>query len=120
MKESVRLYNVVTVPRICYTADLWYTPTCPSKSDTFHAGPVGITRHLESLQHQAAISIMGAMKTAPGNAVIVHTNLTPMGLQLRESSTKAYLCFTSCLGSHPITKHILKTYRHQVKRHWTT
>ena len=119
MREAARLYSVVAVPKICYAADLWYTPVRSSKADTLHAGPVGITKHLESLQWQAAISITGAMRTAPGDATIVHAGLIPIGLHLRDYSNKAYLRLTSRPNSHPISKPILRACKQQVKRHRT-
>ena len=120
MREAAKLYNTVAVPRICYAADLWYTPVRSLKADMLHAGPVGITKHLKSLQRQAAISITGAMRTAPGNATIVHANLIPISLQLRDYSNRAYLCLASRPDSHLISKPILRACKQQVKRHRTT
>lgn len=119
MKEAVKLYNTVTVPKICYAADIWFTPSWSFKADSYHTGPVGITRHLKSVQRQVAISITGAMRTALGDTAIVHANITPIGLQLREFSAKAYLCLASQPSSHPVSKFIARTHKLQVTRHWT-
>jgi len=48
--EVLKLYNTVTVPRICYAADIWYKP--PDKQDdrVKRTGSVKLTRQLESIQ----------------------------------------------------------------------
>lgn len=119
MKEVHKLYNAVAVPKICYTADLWYTPSCSTKANTHHTGPIGITNHLKSIQRQAAISITGTMQTAPGDASVVHVNLTPISIQLKETGIRAYLCLASCPNHQPIAKLVARSHAHQVKHHRT-
>ena len=119
MKEARKLYNAVALPRICYAADIWFSPTRTTRASTHHAGPIGVTKRLEAIQRQAAISITGAMKTAPGDATIVHANLTPIGIQLKETGMRAYLRLASRPNHHPITKHTTRTRARQVKKHRT-
>ena len=90
--EARKLYNAVTAPQISYAADIWYHKrgadcTKPNPTDS---SPREITKRLESIQRQAAISITGAMRTTPGDAVIAHANITPIGILLREHQNKAY------------------------------
>ena len=119
MKEARKLYNAVAIPKICYAADLWYTPPRSTKANTNQTGPKGITKRLESIQRQAAISITGAMRTAPGDALVVHANLTPIGIQLRETGIRTFLCLASCPSHHPIAKLITRACMQQVKHHRT-
>ncbi len=92
MNEARKLYNVVAVPKITYAADLWFCSKKLSQTDRNPAdfGPTILTRRLELIQHQAAISITGGLCTSPGDALIVHANLTPIGMQLKETCLKTY------------------------------
>ena len=117
MKEAQKLYNAIAVPKICYAADIWFTPSGYTKADTHHTGPIGITSRLKSIQHQVAISITGAMQTAPGDTMIINANLTPIGIQLKDTSIRAYLQLASCPNHHPITRLITRTHTHQVRHH---
>ena len=92
MNEARKLYNAVAVPKITYTADLWFRPKnlCKADRELAEPGPCLLTKRLESIQCNAAISIMGAMRTSPGDTVIVHANLVPLGILLKEASLKSY------------------------------
>jgi hypothetical protein len=93
--KARRLYIAVAVPKICYAADLWFSPSRNCKANDQYTGPTKITKRLESIQRQAAISITGAMRTSPADATIAHANLTPIGIQLKQMGAKAYLCLAS-------------------------
>jgi hypothetical protein len=71
------------------------------------------------IQRQATISITGAMRTSPGDATIVHANLTPIAIHLKETGTKAILWLALWPDSHLIAKYIRKAHRCQTKRHKT-
>ena len=117
MIDARRLYNAVAVPRICYAADIWYHPRRANRTNTNPAssGPRNLTKRLESIQRQAAIAITGAMRSAPGDATIVHTGLTPMGSLLNEQRTKAYERLSAQPTYHPLHPPISRTARHPVK-----
>ena len=100
IKEARKLYKAVAIPKICYAADIWFTPSRSAKANSIHAGPIKITNRLKSIQRQAAISITGALRTTPGDATLAHANLTPIGLQLKDTGTKAYLRLASRASSH--------------------
>ena len=74
-----------------------------------------ITKRLEAIQRNAAISITGALRTAPGDATIVHANLTPIGILLRETSLKGYARLSTRPHVHPLTPLIARTYKLQPK-----
>ena len=76
-------------------------------------------KRLESIQRNAAISITGALQTAPGDATIVHANLTPIGTLLKETSLRGYARLSTRPHTHPITPLITRTHKQQPKRHTT-
>ena len=71
---------------------------------------------LESIQQNTAISITGALQTAPGDTTIVHTNLTPIRTLLKETSLRGYARLSTRPHTHPITPLIAWTHKQQPKR----
>ena len=123
MNEARKLYNAVAVPKISYAADLWFRPKNTHKKadkNPTESGPRMITKRLESIQRNAAISITDALRTSPGDAVIVHANLTPLGILLKEASLKSYARIASRPATHPISPFVLRTNKHQTKKHRTS
>jgi len=122
MNEARKLYNAVAVPKITYAADLWFRSKKSSQTNRNPAdfGPTLLTRRLESIQRQAAISITGGLRTSPGDALIVHANLTPIGTQLKETCLKTYARLATRPENHPIANAIRRTARTQVKTHRTS
>ena len=57
--EALRLYNAVAIPRISYASDVWYKPPTRRNPKSTLQGAVKLTKQLESIQRQAAISIIG-------------------------------------------------------------
>ena len=121
MNEARKLYNAVAVPKITYAADLWFRPQKVSRANRNPAGfgPALLTKRLESIQRQAAISITGGLRTSPGDALIVHANLVPIGAQLKEACLKTYARLASRPTDHPITHAMHRTAKYQVKQHRT-
>ena len=64
--------------------------------------------------------ITGALRTAPGDATIVHTNLTPIGILLKETSLKGYARLSTRPLTHPITPLIARTHKQLPKKHITS
>jgi hypothetical protein len=118
--EALQLYNAVAVPRICYAADIWYKPPIRKKPQGRQQGSVRLTRQLESIQRQAAISIIGTMRTTAGDTSIVHANMRPIAQQLKRISLKAYARLTTRPRNHPLYPAILKTSSHPVQHHKTS
>ena len=121
MNKARKLYNTVAVPKITYTADIWFCPKKAINSDKnpLGFGPLLLTKWLDSIQRQVAISITGALCTAPGDALIVHANLMPMGVLLKEACLKAYTWLLTHPVIHPINATLHWTAKLQVKMHCT-
>jgi len=122
MNEAHKLYNAVAVPKISYATDLWFCPKNAHKTDKNPAesGPHMITKQLESIQRNTAISITGMLHTSPGDAVIIHANLTPLGILLKEASLKSYAQIATRPNTHPIALLIIHMTKHQAKKHQTS
>jgi ribonuclease HI len=121
MNEARKLYNAVAVPKITYAADLWFRSKKSTHTDRNPPGfgPILLTRCLESIQRQAAISITGGLRTSPGDALIVHADLTPIGAQLKETCLKTYARLSTHPSTHPIANALHRTAKTQVKKHRT-
>ena len=117
--EAAKLYNAVIVPRICYASDVWYTPPSKGTRGGRRQGSIHFTNRIESIQRQAAIAITGAMRTVAGDAAIVHANIKPIALQLRENGLKSYARILTRPASHPLHHATVKTARRPVKNHRT-
>ena len=122
MNEVRKLYNAVAVPKITYAADMWFRPKKSRGADRNRtdSGPRLLTKRLESIQRNAAISITGALRTSPGDSTIVHANLTPLGTLLKEISLKGYARIATRPTAHPISPLLVRTAKQQVKKHRTS
>ena len=121
MNEARKLYNAVAVPKITYAADLWYRPKKSPHSNCKPTGfgPANLTKCLELIQRQAAISITGGLHTSPGDALIVHANLVLIEAQLKEICLKTYTRLSTHPTTHPIANALHCTAKTQVKTHCT-
>src|SRR5258706_3831080 len=119
MNKACKLYNMVAVPKITYAADLWFRPKILCKTDqgSTEVGPGLLTKRLESIQRNAAISIMGAMRTSPGDATIVHANLVPLSILLKEASLKGYARIATRPTTPPISPLVRRTTKNRIKKH---
>src|SRR5258706_2347344 len=119
MNKARKLYNALAVPKITYAADLWFCPKILRKTDqgSTEVGPCLLTKRLESIQRNAAISITGAMRTLLGDATIVHANLVPLSILLKEASLKGYARIATRPTTHPISPLVRRTTKNQIKKH---
>jgi len=59
------------------------------------------------------------MKTTAGDAAIVHANVKPIAIHLKEVVLKSYARFTTRPNNHPLYPAIRKTAKRMVQRHKT-
>src|SRR5260221_11358094 len=104
---------------MCYASDVWYRPPHKNSTEVRKEGTVKLMKQLESIQQQAAISIIRAMRTTAGDEAIVHANVKPIALQLKEFGLKSYARFTTRPTSHPLHQAIQTTSRQPVQQHKT-
>ena len=122
MNEARKLYNAVAIPKITYAADIWFCPKKLLKTDKnpLAFGPLMLTKRLESIQRQAAISITGALRTSPGDTLVVHANITLIGVLLKETCLKTYAQLATRPATHPIATALHRTAKFQRKTHHTS
>jgi len=109
----------VAVPQICYAANVWYRPPHKKDTETRRNSIVKLTKQLELIQQQVAISITGAMRTTASDEATVHANIKLIAIQLNETVLKSYARFTTRPTNHPLYPAIQRTARHPVQRHKT-
>lgn len=67
-----------------------------------------LTKLLEAIQRQAASSITGALRSSPGNAMIAHTGIALLGLQLRATGLKTFARLATLPVNYPILHFLAK------------
>ena len=61
-KGMRQLYISITMPKMAYAADIWYTiPHLPYESSMKRVGSIRFTQLVMSAQRQATINLLGAM-----------------------------------------------------------
>ena len=69
------------------------------------------------MQRQAALHIMGAMRTSPTDSLDAHTDLLPFQLLTEQLVHRAAARLFMLPTSHPLAKHVSGVARRYVKRH---
>ena len=62
-----------------------------------------LTKRLEAIQRQAAISITGTLRSSPGDATIAHAGITPLVIQLKEVGLKTFARLATRPANYPIS-----------------
>lgn len=96
------MYSMVTIPKLAYTANIWYTLTQKKDGASRCSSLVGVTNKLTSIKRMAAIEIMGAMCTTATDVLDGHAGLTPIPLMLHWICHWAKLRLVSLLEMHPL------------------
>ena len=120
--QNVRLmhqiYSAVTIPKVAYAADVWYTPTRKKEGASRCSGSVSVTNKLASIQRMATIAIMGVMCTTATDVLGLHAGLTPILLMLHQICHLVTLRLASLPETHPLhsvfhtwAKWYIKTHR---------
>jgi ribonuclease HI len=113
-----QLYIAVAIPRMTYAADVWYIPpykaTVTSKR---RQGSVTFTDKLRSIQRQALITILGAMRTTAGDALEAHAFVLPIHLLFLKVCHRAAVRLATLPSSHPLHSFVRRASQRFVKRH---
>lgn len=117
LESARRIYIAVAEPKVAYGSPLWFETPHKGDGDKKTKGSVAVSKKLESLQRQAAISITGAMKSSPGDATIAHANITPIRIKLSELNSKAALRVATFPPTHPLHAEANDAKENQVTTH---
>jgi hypothetical protein len=79
-----RLYLTVTIPKITYGANVWYTPPHVVMGKRFRTGSAGVLKELEKAQRIATLAINGALRTTASDTLDAHAGILPIGLTLEK------------------------------------
>jgi len=107
-----KLYLTVAVPKFTYGAGIWFRPTFMEGADNSHRGSIGVAKRLAKVQRIAAITITGAMRTSPSDALDAHAFLLPTPLLLQKHCHRAALRLASLPQHHPLHKVINQAAKH--------
>ena len=107
-----QLYLIITVPKITYAAEVWYTlPHKPKATSTRRTGSVTFTNKIQSAQQKATITMLGAMGTTAGDTLNAHALIPPPHLLFSKALTRSATRLVSLPNFHPLykpTRHCLK------------
>ena len=119
LRLTRQLYQAVVVPRTTYTAIVWLCPPLAMNSDSnqLKRGSIGVIRKMAMTQRQAAITILGAMRTSPLDTLEVHAFLPPTHLLIQDTLYRSMLRMSRLPESHPLYSKIKWIKQHNVRRH---
>jgi Reverse transcriptase (RNA-dependent DNA polymerase) len=103
-KYARRLYIGVALPRMLYSADVWFNlpPVKKVASTLGRRGIAHITKKLTSIQRSGALAITGGLWTSPTNVIDVLANLIPFEQVLELWCYRAALRLVSLPDMHPL------------------
>ena len=106
-----QLYLTVVVPKITYTAEVWYTLLHKSKpSNLKRTGSITFTNKIQTAQRRATIMMLGAMGTMAGNVLNAHTLIPPPHLLFLKALMRSVTRLITLPNFHPLfrpTQHCL-------------
>ena len=115
-----KLYFSIAVPRMLYAADIFLTPQWKIATRSRDGkSSQGIINKLASVQCQAAIIIMGALRTTATDVLDIMANLLPFHLLVDKHRHRAALCLATLPPTHPLHKPVANAAVHLVKWHPT-
>ena len=117
MHLTQQLYQAVVVPRVMYAASVWICPIYKPGSDAPQCSSLGVTRRLERIQHMAAITILGTMRTSPTDSLDVHAFLPLTSILLQEILHRSMAHMAMLSESHPLSPKIRWIEKHNAQRH---
>ena len=100
------LYNSITIPKMFYAADIWFSPIHDGTHNKKALGLVGFADRLIKVQWIATLHITGAMRTTATDLLDTHADLLPIRLALDRHSHNAALRLLSLPDNHPLHPYI--------------
>jgi hypothetical protein len=101
-KYLKQFYKTVAMPRMLYNAEIWMKPP-----DILARNSQQFMSKMASVQRQAALYTMGALRTTPNDALNAHANLPPFDIAIHQ----ALQCSTLQLATLPIVIRWSHTYK---------
>ena len=115
-KVMQQLYIGITIPKMSYAADVWYTlPHKANESSKKRTGSIKFMQKLQSVQHQATITMLGVMHTTAGDILNTHAFLPPPHLLFLMTLNHSTRQLVSLPNSHPLHKPSQLALRQKVK-----
>ena len=119
LRLMCQLYQAVVVPRTTYAASIWLCPTLVtnSESNQLRRGSIGTIKKIATTQRQAALTILGALRTSPLDSLEVHAFLPPTHLLIQDILYRSMLRMSRLPQTHPLQPKIKWIKKHNVRRH---
>ena len=112
-----QLYHAVTIPKMTYAVDIWYTPPHRKEGTKKDSGSVGITNKLVSLQQMATLAITGVLCSTATDVLDLHAGTQPVRLLLHRLCNQAALQIASLPDTHPLHTIYCTCTRQYIKTH---
>ena len=114
-----QLYCSIAVPKMLYIASIWLKPVFNTGSQLLTRGSQGIVKKLTQIQHSAAITITGAMRTSPTDTTEIHANLMPMPTLVQKMLFNLLIYIASLPEAHLLHGMASRVKRHNIAHHKT-
>src|SRR5882724_9203756 len=111
------MHAAVSVPKMTYMADVWYTPVYSMAGNKRKSGVVGFSCRMATVQRLASVAIMGALRTTATDVLDMHANLLPVNLLLHTVCHRLAGWLASLPSSHPLSPVFWVWARWWVKPH---
>ena len=75
-----QLFTSITLPKLLYAIDVWFTPLYSTDNNDIHQGSIVTAKKLNKVQQIALLTMTGAVRTTATDMLEAHTNLQPLEL----------------------------------------
>ena len=107
----------MTLPKITYGLDIWYTPPNKKPGQTKSSGSAGALRQFQKAQRIASLAIIGALRSTPNDFADAHAGLLSMEYALLKATHRATIRMLTLPDTHPLHPIIEQTRNSPPKKH---
>ena len=97
-----QLYLAVTLPKMTYGLDVWYTPPRKPTEAAKSTGSVAALKAFQKVQRVATLAITGALRTTPNNFLNTHAGVLLVELALLKVCYQAMVRMLTLPDTHPL------------------
>jgi hypothetical protein len=109
-KHMCQLYMTVTIPKMTYGADIWYSPPWKNSGAKWMMGSVRIMQQLAKIQQIATLAINGALCTTLTDMLDIHAGILPLELTMLKVCHRSLVRICTLPAPHPLHQ-LIQEYR---------
>jgi hypothetical protein len=113
------LYQAITLPKISYGSNVWYSPPVKLHGSKRSTGSVKVLCQLEKTQRIATLAINGALCSTASDVLDTHANVLPMELLLLKTCHRVLIQTHTLPNTHPLHDIICTYHSCHARKHRT-